>query len=240
MRRPMNIDIPNFEWYSSKSKSMNLSPRCPIASAETCPRYYSSIFLLGNNGISTKILDVDKIRLDKKWAPFKPTIVEEEALISFVGDKFVGISRFCPEVSYNIFNYFASMLHKYADEIDTETAYEFLNKNGVDPSDPRWQWAFFTPTHYTECREYSLFCELTSGKTKKTIRIRKEFTQKLRWQILARDSFTCQYCGRRPPEVSLEVDHKISVVEGGSNVTENLITACTECNKGKGSGSIRD
>ena len=55
----------------------------------------------------------------------------------------------------------------------------------------------------------------------------------LRFQILARDNFTCQYCGRGAPDVMLEVDHKIPVSEGGTNESDNLITACAACNRGK-------
>lgn len=54
-----------------------------------------------------------------------------------------------------------------------------------------------------------------------------------RWAILARDHFTCQYCGQFAPNVRLEVDHKIAVAEGGTNDPENLITACYSCNRGK-------
>jgi len=56
---------------------------------------------------------------------------------------------------------------------------------------------------------------------------------KLRWQILERDNFTCQYCGRTAPDVMLEVDHKISLADGGDNSPENLIASCTACNRGK-------
>lgn len=54
-----------------------------------------------------------------------------------------------------------------------------------------------------------------------------------RFAVLKRDAFTCQYCGRRPPDVELEVDHVIAVVNGGNSELANLITACNECNRGK-------
>lgn len=52
-----------------------------------------------------------------------------------------------------------------------------------------------------------------------------------RFEILKRDEFTCQYCGRRGGE--LEVDHVIPLCEGGTNEPENLKAACFECNRGK-------
>ncbi len=56
---------------------------------------------------------------------------------------------------------------------------------------------------------------------------------KLRWQILYRDKYTCQYCGQAAPNVQLEVDHIIPVVEGGTDDLSNLATSCWACNRGK-------
>ena len=58
-------------------------------------------------------------------------------------------------------------------------------------------------------------------------------SKRLRFDIFKRDSFTCQYCGRTPPEVRLEVDHIDPRAAGGTNDQINLITACFECNSGK-------
>lgn len=55
----------------------------------------------------------------------------------------------------------------------------------------------------------------------------------VRFEILKRDNFTCQYCGRKPPEVTLEVDHIIARAQGGSDLPENLLAACFDCNRGK-------
>lgn len=56
---------------------------------------------------------------------------------------------------------------------------------------------------------------------------------KLRWQVLRRDNFTCQYCGQKAPDVPLEVDHKVELCDGGTNSLNNLITSCWSCNRGK-------
>lgn len=55
----------------------------------------------------------------------------------------------------------------------------------------------------------------------------------LRWQILERDKFTCQYCGRSAPSVPLEVDHIIPRADGGTDQPDNLVCACWSCNRGK-------
>jgi len=216
---------------------MNLSPRCPIASAELCPRYYASFWLLGKEGITTEISEKDQTRLERKWKPFAPVVAEEDVGITRAEDRFRSVSGLCPEVGFEAFGYFVSGLSKYADEIH-DIVHERLGAQGIDGSDYRWQWSAVTPRHYTECREYSIYSEVSSGKRKKTSKVRPGLSPKVRWQVLARDAFTCQYCGRRPPEVSLEVDHKIAVADGGSDDSENLTSACTDCNRGKGAQSI--
>lgn len=55
----------------------------------------------------------------------------------------------------------------------------------------------------------------------------------VRFEIFKRDAFTCQYCGKKPPEALLEVDHIVAVANGGGNEEHNLITSCFECNRGK-------
>lgn len=55
----------------------------------------------------------------------------------------------------------------------------------------------------------------------------------VRFQVLQRCNFTCTYCGRRPPEVVLQVDHILAVANGGTNRPSNLTAACRECNLGK-------
>jgi hypothetical protein len=67
---------------------------------------------------------------------------------------------------------------------------------------------------------------------------RRTITPSVRFEIFRRDSFTCQYCGRRAPKVVLHVDHVKSVVEGGTNDLSNLLTACSCCNLGKGGRSV--
>lgn len=67
---------------------------------------------------------------------------------------------------------------------------------------------------------------------------RKPLSKKTRFEVFKRDSFTCQYCSAKPPKVPLEVDHIIPVKSGGTNDVENLITACFDCNRGKGAREL--
>jgi hypothetical protein len=59
-------------------------------------------------------------------------------------------------------------------------------------------------------------------------------SKRLRFEIFRRDNYGCVYCGKRPPAVTLEVDHKIPRCNGGTDDPENLVTACWNCNRGKG------
>jgi 5-methylcytosine-specific restriction endonuclease McrA len=58
---------------------------------------------------------------------------------------------------------------------------------------------------------------------------RRKITRKA---VLARDSWTCQYCGTNKP--GLTVDHVIPRSRGGQSVWENIVAACASCNRRKG------
>lgn len=58
-------------------------------------------------------------------------------------------------------------------------------------------------------------------------------SKKTRFEAFKRDKFTCQYCGRRPPDVTLEADHIVPVCEDGPDDLENITTSCDTCNRGK-------
>lgn len=52
--------------------------------------------------------------------------------------------------------------------------------------------------------------------------------------VLARDNYTCQYCGASPGKAYLTVDHVIPRSQGGDGSWENVVTACLSCNQRKG------
>jgi 5-methylcytosine-specific restriction endonuclease McrA len=53
-----------------------------------------------------------------------------------------------------------------------------------------------------------------------------------RKEIFRRDNYTCQYCGKKLPE--LTVDHVIPRHLGGQHTWLNVVTACSACNHRKG------
>lgn len=69
---------------------------------------------------------------------------------------------------------------------------------------------------------------------------RKAISARIRFEVFKRDKFTCQYCGKEAPEVTLHVDHIDPLSAGGSNEIFNLITSCKDCNLGKGARKINE
>jgi 5-methylcytosine-specific restriction endonuclease McrA len=51
-------------------------------------------------------------------------------------------------------------------------------------------------------------------------------------EVLRRDDFTCQYCGRRMRQ--LTIDHVVPRRLGGPHTWQNLVAACPPCNRQKG------
>lgn len=59
-----------------------------------------------------------------------------------------------------------------------------------------------------------------------------------RKNIIKRDGRQCQYCGRI--DGSLTTDHIIPKTRGGRDSWENLVCACSECNKRKGDRTLKE
>jgi 5-methylcytosine-specific restriction endonuclease McrA len=53
-----------------------------------------------------------------------------------------------------------------------------------------------------------------------------------RREVFARDSHTCQYCGRQTGDLTL--DHVLPRHRGGGHAWDNLVAACKDCNHRKG------
>jgi len=64
---------------------------------------------------------------------------------------------------------------------------------------------------------------------------KKKATTVKRFQVLQRDNFRCVYCGITSKQTHLTVDHILPQSKGGKNTIENMITSCSQCNRGKGS-----
>lgn len=53
------------------------------------------------------------------------------------------------------------------------------------------------------------------------------------WKVFERDGYRCRYCGRGG--LPLTVDHVDLWEQGGATMEENLVSACRNCNKTRGS-----
>lgn len=58
-----------------------------------------------------------------------------------------------------------------------------------------------------------------------------------RRNVMRRDNFICQYCGKKS---DLTIDHVLPKSRGGRDVWENLTTACEKCNVKKGNRTPRE
>lgn len=66
------------------------------------------------------------------------------------------------------------------------------------------------------------------------VRHRQKGVKFSRNNVLARDGWQCQYCGRRAPPEELTFDHVVPRAQGGRTYWENIVTACLACNGQKG------
>lgn len=148
--------IPDFDWYVAISAKHGGTPRCPFAFVERCPRYYQSLSLLSHAG-STSIDPTEDERLLNYWkkSDMWPKTAEYETAIAGPDGRISLFDNFCPEVTFDRFRYFAVYLHRYTDDIDADVATERLAREGAPANDPRWNWDYVKPMHYTECPLYS-------------------------------------------------------------------------------------
>ena len=78
---------------------------------------------------------------------------------------------------------------------------------------------------------------LITRSNERRIRPTKRVTWRkgLKQELMKRQDKTCVYCGYRRIARSLDIDHMIPVVDGGSNDPSNLQVICRPCNQRKGS-----
>lgn len=82
-------------------------------------------------------------------------------------------------------------------------------------------------------RDLNYECSLNDYHCKKQ---RSLMTKELRYKIIARDKYTCQYCRKYMPDgVGLHIDHIVPISKGGKTVPSNLQVLCSKCNGRKSS-----
>ena len=155
----MNGTIPDLKWYIAISDKKSLKPRCPFATSERCPRYYQSLFLLGQAG-ATKIPEVQDKKLHDYWknTDVWPLTMEQETSLS--GSNLQMFKNFCPEVGYQHSGFFASGLIPWHDEEEQES---FFNQGLPGDGSYKWHWKHLDEMHYSECPLYSLLPYVPNG-----------------------------------------------------------------------------
>jgi 5-methylcytosine-specific restriction endonuclease McrA len=56
--------------------------------------------------------------------------------------------------------------------------------------------------------------------------------------LLVRDNYECQYCGKTLSDSSATVDHVIPSCKGGAHSWENVVAACRRCNNVKANKTL--
>jgi hypothetical protein len=150
-------DLPNIKWYLRISAERGVTPRCPFASVERCPRYFQSISALGRAKISVELTSDEDKRLHLHWKKSElwPTSDEDSTHMFGNGEKYFSYSNFCPEVTYERFGSFARELVDYYDAEERNAAHQRLRGENCPNESWQWSWASLKPLHFTECPLYS-------------------------------------------------------------------------------------
>lgn len=159
---------PDLHWYVAISERKGLTGRCPFATVGRCPRYFESVALLSDAGITTKLAPEIEASMLAKWQAHDawPTTKETAAATFGNGEQPHMFSNFCPEAAFDTFKLFATSLIRHTDDIDRAAAERAIAADGPsNGNDWRWNWAHVEPMHYAECPVYAkLYQERTMAQ----------------------------------------------------------------------------
>ena len=139
---------------------------------------------------------------------------------------------------------------KYTDEELLGFLYDFYASTGKAPTSRVFRKVKNVPNSATYRARFGTWMHalVLAGVDKplpRHINVGKIYCEKrvpnaaLRFLILKRDGFRCQYCGGTPDlGYMLHVDHIVPFSKGGKTIEENLITSCLLCNLGKGNSEV--
>ncbi|MFN9899362.1 MAG: HNH endonuclease, partial [bacterium] len=74
-----------------------------------------------------------------------------------------------------------------------------------------------------------IICGIYTRITMAHKRYQTSYYQRVRKEVLARDYYTCHYCGME----ANTVDHLIPLSKNGTDEASNMVAACTKCNSSK-------
>lgn len=228
------------DWYEFESASRKTTCRCPFASPSGCQHFLASIELMQNCGDDRVSIPVQTITaLRKKWPISVSDVIRDETigidLPTRNSNMQFGYSNCCPDLLGTIEGVYANSLKpRLEDERGLDGRERFADEH------PLRHWRYIKAQHFTQCSHYaSLAKPIASGTNKSSRKVRKPISDDLWWELLEDSRRKCCYCGKSPPQVSLEVDHVIPIAMGGTNDRSNLVVACARCNRGKSAKALR-
>ena len=190
--------------------------------------------------ITLKLHSLNEFRMYNKAVALDVAYSEICAKYKFLADnhfldKFKNVSAF----SYSTYDY----VRKKEEEV-----YTLVDKAIHTPVKVIWSYTSPAGVNHYEDSAYVTVQDLQEYTRQRNLRqqhidseqYRRErerqlITPGLRYDILQRDNFRCQICGRTAQDgVKLEVDHKKPIAKGGRTEPDNLWTLCQDCNRGKG------
>jgi 5-methylcytosine-specific restriction endonuclease McrA len=71
-----------------------------------------------------------------------------------------------------------------------------------------------------------------------TIRRPRPTVRMCKREVLRRDDYRCQYCGKKTGQ--LTIDHVLPRHRGGQHGWENVVAACPQCNRRKGGRTVAE
>lgn len=108
-----------------------------------------------------------------------------------------------------------------------------------------WQGALQAFVDYINNEEEvldELYTKEVKKKSSRGHRTKRDINWRLRYLVMRRDNFKCNFCGRSPatnPNIVLHVDHIVAWAKGGETEISNLQTLCSVCNIGKSDLDMR-
>lgn len=112
---------------------------------------------------------------------------------------------------------------------------DFSNLQSMPLTLPEWQQLL----RQTDLLETEILKDDGNGLVKSIVRkTARQIDAYAQWRVFQRDGYACRYCGRTG--IPLTVDHIDLWEEGGVSTEENMLAACKNCNKDRGSMKYED
>ena len=102
-----------------------------------------------------------------------------------------------------------------------------------------WTWTVIAALFLADCLIWVMLIT-RSGERRIRPTKRKTWPKGLKQELMRRQDSTCVYCAYRRIARSLDIDHIIPAVRGGSNDPSNLQVICRPCNQRKGDQTDRE